>query len=113
MKILMANSNDNLFMSKNNSLNESISQLKENLHPVMRKVRKSEINKKYSSIIKNYDQPNLNIQKTKNLCLRKKPGNTKTILEYSFVEDHNSMKNSFIENNPDKYTICKFLNKHY
>lgn len=79
-----------------NHLSESINRLKDNLQPVLLTVKKNEMNRNYTNVLKNF-QINQNSQKMKNLCLKKKGKNTKTILEYSFIEDQSNMKSSFEE----------------
>jgi hypothetical protein len=76
-----------------NNLSESINRLKDNLQPVLFNVKKNEMNRNYTNVLKNF-QLNQNSQKMKSLCLKKKGKNAKTILEYSFIEDQSSMKSS-------------------
>lgn len=77
-----------------NNLSESINRLKDNFQPVLLNVKKYEMNRNYTNVLKNF-QSKIS-QKTKNLCL-KKGKNAKTILEYSFIEDQSSIKSIYGE----------------
>ena len=94
-----------------NNLSESINRLKDNLQPVLLTVKKSEMNRNYFNVLKNF-QSNQNSQKMKNLCFKKKGKNAKTILEYSFIEDQSSMKSSYGEkDNNRKISHSKLKSK--